>query len=69
MSKQVIQRLAHGALVWDKGEMKSHFVTHEEAAKLEQGTVAEEAAEDKAEPKPKATKSKGTKKDEKTDTK
>ncbi|MEK5096716.1 hypothetical protein [Bacillus sp. FSL W8-0848] len=68
MSKRVIQKLAHGSLVWDKGEMKSHFVTHEEAAKLEQGPAAE-VSEDKADPKPKATKSKGTKKDEKTDTK
>ncbi|WP_340033610.1 hypothetical protein MHB78_04320 [Bacillus sp. FSL K6-0138] len=68
MSKQIIQKLAHGALVWDKEKMKSHFVTHEEAAKIEQGLAAE-VSEDKAEPKPKATKSKGAKKDEKTDTK
>ncbi|AOP13642.1 hypothetical protein BL1202_00673 [Bacillus licheniformis] len=67
MSKPIIQKLAHGALVWDKYEMKSHFVTHEEAAEIEQSTAANEVAESKS--KPKATKSKGTKKDEKTDTK
>ncbi|TWL87556.1 hypothetical protein CHCC15292_3918 [Bacillus licheniformis] len=53
--------------MWDKYEMKSHFVTHEEAAEIEQSTAANEVAESKS--KPKATKSKGTKKDEKTDTK
>ncbi|MCY7858660.1 hypothetical protein MOB44_18700 [Bacillus sonorensis] len=68
MTKQIINKTAHGVMVWDKYEMKSYFVTHEEAAKLEQGSAAE-VSEDKAEPKPKATKSKGTKKDEKTDTK
>ncbi|MCA1180110.1 hypothetical protein [Bacillus licheniformis] len=65
MSTRIIQKLAHGALVWDKYEMKSHFVTHEEAAEIEQSTAANEVAESK----PKATKSKGTKKNEKTDTK
>lgn len=69
MAKQVINKTAHGVMVWDTEEKRSYLLTNDEAAKLEkeQGTTEKPAA-DKAKEKPnqKNTKTE-TKKDETTD--
>ncbi|KIN55629.1 MULTISPECIES: hypothetical protein [Bacillus] len=69
MAKQIINKTAHGVMVWDTEEKRSYLLTNDEAAKLEkeQGTTEEPAA-DKAEEKPKQTKTKpAAKKEETTD--
>ncbi|MEK5084724.1 hypothetical protein [Bacillus sp. FSL H8-0515] len=69
MTKQIINKTAHGAMVWDTEEKRSYLLTNDEAAKLEkeQGTP-EESAADKTEEKPKQTKTKpASKKEETTD--
>ncbi|MCY8054530.1 hypothetical protein MOF52_15335 [Bacillus inaquosorum] len=69
MTKQIINKTAHGVMVWDTEEKRSYLLTNDEAAKLEkeQGTTEEPAA-DKANEKPKQKNTKTeTKKDETTD--
>lgn len=69
MTKQIINKTAHGVMVWDTEEKRSYLMTNDEADKLgkEQGTTEEPAA-DNAEEKPKQTKTKpASKKDETTD--
>ncbi|MGG3337919.1 hypothetical protein [Bacillus subtilis] len=70
MTKQIINKTAHGVMVWDTEEKRSYLMTNDEAAKLEkeQGTTEEPAA-DKAKEKPKQQKNTKTetKKDETTD--
>ncbi|MBT2166897.1 MULTISPECIES: hypothetical protein [Bacillus] len=69
MAKQIINKTAHGVMVWDTEEKRSYLMTNDEAAKLdkEQGTTEEPAA-DKAKEKPKQKNTKTeTKKDETTD--
>ncbi|KIO60026.1 hypothetical protein B4143_2755 [Bacillus subtilis] len=69
MTKQITNKTAHGVMVWDTEEKRSYLMTNDEAAKLEkeQGATREPAA-DKAEEKPKPTKTKpASKKEETTD--
>ncbi|MCM3012533.1 hypothetical protein M3570_01865 [Bacillus subtilis] len=69
MTKQIINKTAHGVMVWDTEEKRSYLMTNDEAAKLEkeQGTTEEPTA-DKAKEKPKQKNTKTeTKKDETTD--
>ncbi|MDI6657413.1 hypothetical protein QL293_08010 [Bacillus subtilis] len=69
MTKQIINKTAHGVMVWDTEEKRSYLMTNDEADKLEkeQGTTEEPAA-DKAKEKPKQKNTKTeTKKDETTD--
>lgn len=69
MAKQIINKTAHGVMVWDTEEKRSYLLTNDEAAKLnkEQGTTEEPAA-DKAKEKPKQKNTKTEiKKDETTD--
>lgn len=70
MTKQIINKTAHGVMVWDTEEKRSHLISTDEAAKLEkeQGTTEEPAA-DKPKEKPKQQKNTKTetKKEETTD--
>ncbi|MCY7828038.1 hypothetical protein P8859_07980 [Bacillus spizizenii] len=69
MTKQIINKTAHGVMVWDTEEKRSYLLTNDEAAKLEkeQGTTEEPAADKpKEKPKQKNTKT-DAKKEETTD--
>lgn len=69
MTKQIINKTAHGVMVWDTEEKRSYLLTNDEAVKLEkEQSKTEEPAADKAEEKPKQTKTKpAAKKEETTD--
>ncbi|MGG1016798.1 hypothetical protein ABE169_16725 [Bacillus subtilis] len=69
MTKQIINKTAHGVMVWDTQEKRSYLLTNDEAAKLEkEQNKTEEPTADKAEEKPKQTKTKpASKKEETTD--
>ncbi|MCY7891056.1 hypothetical protein MOC27_18455 [Bacillus inaquosorum] len=70
MTKQIINKTAHGVMVWDTEEKRSCLLTNDEAVKLEkEQSKTEEPAADKAEEKPKQTKTKpaAAKKEETTD--
>ncbi|MED1173680.1 hypothetical protein [Bacillus inaquosorum] len=69
MSKEIINKTAHGVMVWDTEEKRSYILSNDEAAKLgKEQSKTEEPAADKAEEKPKQTKTKpAAKKEETTD--
>ncbi len=68
MTKQIINKTAHGVMVWDTEEKRSYLMTNDEAAKFEKGQgTTEEPAADKAKPKPQKNTKTETKKEETTD--
>lgn len=70
MAKQIVNKTAHGVMVWDTEEKRSYLLANDEAAKLEkeQGTTEEPSADKaKEKPKQKNTKTETTKKEETTD--
>ncbi|KIN36212.1 hypothetical protein [Bacillus subtilis] len=69
MTKQIINKTAQGVMVWDTEEKRSYLMTNDEASKLEkEQSTPEEPTADKAEEKPKQTKTKpASKKEETTD--
>ncbi|MCY7748657.1 hypothetical protein MOB18_05955 [Bacillus inaquosorum] len=67
MTKQIINKTAHGVMVWDTEEKRSYLVSNEKAAELEKKqSKTEEPAADKAKEKPKQKNTKTEAKKEET---